>query len=131
MPVETFRMADSCMPLSMPFAMLLVLPSCSPLNLPADILEIPENCTPLPPPVVTDEMTPTCTLFTESCMLTMPTGKFWAQTLLLSKTVNAAIIQLVFLFIFISSLFLFHISLNAVGNILLQVVCLMPICSET
>jgi len=42
------------------------------------VLETPDNCTPWPPSAVTDEMTPSCTLFTESCTLTMPTGKFCA-----------------------------------------------------
>ncbi len=74
----TFRMPDSCKPLSMPCVMLLMLLSCSPLNLCADVFEKPDNCTPWPPSAATDEMTPNCTLFTESCTLTMPTGKFCA-----------------------------------------------------
>ena len=76
---ETFSMPDSCKPLFMPAVMLLILLSCHPVNFCADVLERPDNCTPWPPSAATDEMTPNCTLFTESCTLTMPTGERWAM----------------------------------------------------
>ena len=73
------------------------------------VLETLDNCTPWPPSAATDEMTPSCTLFTESCTLTMPTGEFCACTFITAeKTATVARVIIFFIYYGISPKYSTH-----------------------